>query len=93
MKFYHVYNINLWHVLNVLKMLLELPLSLIRSRQLCRFFSPGLPVRIEGFSNDSNCIRGKALSQARAQLVKDCLLKSGCTKLGSGGDFPKGRWR
>lgn len=40
---------------------------------------PGLPVRIEGFSNDSNCIRGKALSQARAQLVKDCLLKSGCT--------------
>lgn len=56
-------------------------------------FSPGLPVRIEGFSNDSNCIRGKALSQARAQLVKDCLLKSGCTKLGSGGDFPKGRWR
>eukprot|EP00435_Cladocopium_sp_Y103_P065477 s29_g27.t1 len=54
---------------------------------------PGLPVRIEGFSNDSNCIRGKALSQARAQLVKDCLLESGCTKLGEGGDCSKGAVR
>eukprot|EP00913_Durusdinium_trenchii_P028198 g26436.t1 len=40
---------------------------------------PGLSLRLEAHSNDSNALRAKALSQQRADAVKEQLRSCGCT--------------
>ena len=96
MKFYQVYNINLWHVLNVLKMLLELPLSLICSRQLCRFFLQVCRCESRASATTATAFEARPCPRRERSWWRTACWKVAVRSLALAATFPKGagdEWR